>query len=155
MQRVGNAVLSALWANRVIQTPKHLLSVHTQRVKSLQLDETDMYITRLRGATVYENNLFIGCVQEIYQRIDNPRYIIQVRNRFRVSYFNVPALLSNNKANAVLMHKYWEHYVAKGTLLFTRNATGRKDLLAARKGSFDYDDKFFERKRAVNKDNWF
>ncbi|MCL2378736.1 MAG: hypothetical protein FWC77_06395 [Defluviitaleaceae bacterium] len=154
MQRVGSAVLSALCTTRAIQTPKALVSSRTERTRSFSAEEPDLYTIRLHGATVYENNLFIKCVQEIYQRIDNPRYIIQLQNRFRTSYFNVPALFSNNKTNAEVMNESWRKHIGRGNLIFTRNATGRKALLTARKGSFDYDDMFFERKLAVKIEQW-
>ena len=53
-----------------------------------------------------------------------------------------------------IMLKYWRKHVGRGQIIFTRNAKGRQALLSARKGSFDYDDKFHERKRATLHDQW-
>ena len=150
MQKVGRATLSALQAINAIQTPKGQVSSHTSKSRSINPDEPNIYTIRLQGATAYENNIFIRCIQEIYQRIDNPRYLIQVRNPVRTVYFSVPSLLSNNKTNAEIMQKYWKKHIGRGNLIFTRNAAGRKALLNARKGSFDYKDEFFERKQLTS-----
>jgi len=77
-----------------------------------------------------------------------------VKTRIRTSYFNVPTLFANNKTNADLFYRHWKKHVGKSKLVYTRSASGRKTVLDARKGSFDYNDKFFERKRAVKKEDW-
>ena len=157
IKKLGNTVLASLKKTGDIQTSPGLVSCSVEKIKvltelSVKLD--DLYITKLNGATIYENNLYIKCMQEIYKRVDNPRYLIIVGNRYRLSYFNVPSLFSVNKTNAELFFKYWKKYVGNGTLVYTRNAEGRKVLLNARKGSFDYNDKFFERKRAIKHGDW-
>ena len=156
MQRVGDAMLGALQQLGAIQTSRGLVVNRTERIRPTRGSgqKTDIYRTKLHGATVYENNLYIQCVGELYQRVDNPRYVIQVRNRLRTSYFNVPTLFAGNKANAEIMLAHWKKHVGKGALVYTRSAKGRKTLLAARKGSFDYNEKFYERKRAMRKDDW-
>ena len=93
-------------------------------------------------------------MQEVYRRVANPRYVIKIGNSMRSSYFNVPVLFGVNKKNAEVFYKFWKKHVGKGTLLYTRNASGRRALLDARKGSFDYNEKLFERKRAVKADDW-
>jgi len=157
MRNVGDATLAALQALRAIQTQRGLVSNRIETSKVVDLNggsRTKLYSTKLHGATVYENNLYIKCVQEIYQRVDNPRYVLMVKTRFRTSYFNVPTLFAVNKANAEVFYRHWKKHVGKSKLVYTRSAGGRKALLEARKGSFDYNDKFFERKRAVKKDDW-
>jgi len=156
MQAVGNATLASLQDHGAIQTHRGLVANRVEMTLGPPNESPRVkhYSTKLHGATVYENNLYIRCVQEIYQRVDNPRYVLVVRTIFRSSYFNVPTLFGNNKANAELFYGYWKKYVGKSKLVYTRNAKGRKILLNARKGSFDYNENFFQRKRAIKKDNW-
>ena len=158
MSKVAAATLIAMQELGVVQTPSGLVSSRVEKTKvNWDQDRTiNIYSTKLHGATVYENNLYIKCVQEIYQRIDNPRYLIMVRNRvnFRTSYFNVPTIFAVNKTNAEIFYQHWKKRIGKGKLVYTRNQEGRKALLDARKGSFDYNEKFFERKRAVKQENW-
>jgi len=157
MGAVGDAILNALQKHGAIQTQKGLVSNRVEKRTISHPRErlrVNYYSTKLHGATVYENNLYIKCVQEVYKRVDNPRYVLVVKTIFRSSYFNVPSLFGNNKKNAELFYEYWKKYVGRSKLIYTRNANGRKVLLNARKGSFDYNEKFFERKRAIKKDNW-
>jgi len=161
MEQVGSATLSALQEIGEIQT---LQDSPLSSVEKTQTDwgrdfrdrKANLYTTNLHGATVYENNLYIKCIQEVYHRVDNARYIIKVSSLFglRISYFTVPVLFATNKKNAEVFYRHWKKSIGKGTLVYTRNTSGRKSLLAARVGSFDYDDKFFELKRAIKNENW-
>ncbi|MCL2527591.1 MAG: DEAD/DEAH box helicase family protein [Defluviitaleaceae bacterium] len=156
MKNVGRAVLATLHDTGGIQTEKGLVANQVEKTRENwdNVNKVNIYSTKLHGATVYENNLFIACINEIYQRVDNPRYILVVKTRFKISYFNVPSLFAGNKASAELFCKYWQKYVGKSALVFTRSASGRRVVLNARKGSFDYNERFFERKRAVRVDDW-
>lgn len=157
MEKIGKATLATLHELGKIKTSLALVSVHTEKVTH-QYAEGGMnhHSTSLRGATVYENNLYIRCLDEIYKRVDNPRYVIKTSSLLgvRSTYFNVPSQFGNNKTNAEIFYKYWKKYIRKGLLIYTRNADGRIVLMDARKGSFDYNDRFFERKRARRKDDW-
>ena len=156
MRKVGDAVLFGLQELGAIQTQRGLVANRIEKTEGPPGEgpRVHMYSTKLQGATVYENNLYIQCVHEVYQRVDNPRYLLMVKTVFRKSYFNVPSLFANNKKNAELFYGHWKKNVGKSKLIYTRSVSGRKTLLDARKGSFDYNDKFFERKRAVKKDDW-
>ena len=138
MKDIGMAVLEALKEHGAIQTPK--VRLHVQKSKA------NIYSTSLQGATIYENNLYIKCVSEVYRRVDNPRYLLMVKAPREASYFNVPSLFANNKTNANIFYRHWQKHVGKSKLVLTRNAQGRSILLNARKGSFDYNERFFERK---------
>jgi len=156
MQAVGDTMLAALYDLGMFQTSRALVSNRVEKTKMVRdsFMQATLYSTRLHGATVYENNLYIQCIHELYQRVDNPRYVLMSIAHFRPSYFAVPTLFANNKANAELFHKHWKKHVGESKLVYTRHERGRKILLDARKGSFDYNNKFFERKRAVKADNW-
>ncbi|GHU41641.1 hypothetical protein FACS1894111_04230 [Clostridia bacterium] len=110
----------------------------------------------LLKASVHENNLFLSAMAEIYRRIDNPRYLIAYEDKkgLHTAYFNVPSILADNKAKAEAFYKEWQKHMSKGTLVYTRTEQGRKVLLRARKGSFDYTEKLTERQQGVKQGNW-
>ncbi len=89
-----------------------------------------------------ENNLFIKCIQEFLNPIENPRYLLIRTNRFgkvinQTDYFSIPAILSNNKKCVDIFAKLWEKYIGGSyKIVYTRNLEGRMTLLQARKNSF-------------------
>ncbi|MCL2606551.1 MAG: hypothetical protein FWD93_04655, partial [Coriobacteriia bacterium] len=156
MDRVGKATLAALHDLGAIKTAPGLVSNRTEKTP-IQFDNhttVNEHSTSLHGATMYENNLYIKCIEEIYSRVDNPRYLLTIKSMIRASYFNVPSLFGSNRSNADIFHKHWKKYVGKSKLIYTRNTEGRSALLRARRGSFDYNERFFERKRATRRDSW-
>ncbi|MCL2379539.1 MAG: DEAD/DEAH box helicase family protein [Coriobacteriia bacterium] len=156
MDRVGKATLAALHDLGAIKTAPELVSNRTEKTP-IQFDNhtaVNEHSTSLHGATMYENNLYIKCIEEIYSRVDNPRYLLTIKSMIRASHFNVPNLFGNNRSNADIFHKHWKKHVGKSKLIYTRNTEGRSALLRARRGSFDYNERFFERKRATRRDNW-
>lgn len=89
-----------------------------------------------------ENNLFIKCIQEFLNPIENPRYLLIRTNRLgkvinQTDYFAIPAILSNNKKCVDIFARLWEKYIGGSyKIVYTRNLEGRMTLLQARKNSF-------------------
>ena len=89
-----------------------------------------------------ENNLFIKCIQEFLNPIENPRYLLIRTNRFgkvinQTDYFSIPAILSNNKKCVDIFARLWEKYIGGSyKIVYTRNLEGRMTLLQARKNAF-------------------
>lgn len=88
-----------------------------------------------------ENNLFIQCLQEFLDPIENPRYILVKHDTFmervkQKDYFSIPSVLSANK-NSVNTFKFlWEKYIGRCDIIYTRNREGYQALLKARKEAF-------------------
>ena len=150
MRQVGSVVLTTMQDLGNLTTHRAMV---TNNVEKYRTEYGSLYVTELRGATAYENNLFIKCVQEVYARVDNQRYIIMVRG-IKPTYFNVPAIFCDNKTKAERFHQEWQKRIGKCKLIYTRSQNGRKILMNARKGSFDYNEKFFERQRSVKQAKW-
>jgi len=109
------------------------------------------YKVYLKGATVYENNLFIKSFEEVYSKVSDTRYIICIDKNNKLSsetYFNVPSIFDNDKNEATLFLEQWNLNVCKGNLIYTRSKEGRKRLLKVRKHSFSYNENFVVRKEA-------
>ena len=89
-----------------------------------------------------ENNLFIKCIQEFLNPIENPRYLLIRKNRLgkvinQTDYFSIPAILSNNKKCVDIFTRLWEKYIGGSyKIVYTRNLEGKMTLLQARKNSF-------------------
>jgi len=93
-----------------------------------------------------ENNLFMKCLQEFLDPIENPRYLLVKHDVFmervkQKDYFSIPSVLSANK-NCVNTFKFlWEKYIGRCDIIYTRNREGHQALLKARKEAFSASNK--------------
>ena len=141
MKQIGNAVLQTLLRNVNIVSSPACLSVETEKFTAYDeyYEENFTYNKiYLKGASVHENNLFIKCIEQIYDKVFDAKYIMKIRrkNNFKGnSYFNVPELFGVNKKTASIFAGEWNKNVCKGELVYTKSNEGRKILLYARKSS--------------------
>lgn len=151
MKKTGETVLLNLQRLDLIKSAKVVNLVRAAKDGGVK-----MYETELINSSVHENNLFIQCMREIYQRVDNPRYLIVHTNKRGKgeAYFGVPSVFSDNKAKAEQFYKMWQAHMGTCRLVYTRTANGRKTLLKARRGSFNYSERFSEQQRAVKNARW-
>lgn len=127
-------------AQTVLKTLREQFYITTQ-VRDLKLEIEYMangeIACYLQGATAKEEILFVDCLQELLDPVDNARYMIEksgwLQNKFGfANYFSIPTLFTSNKKDASLFFKYWQIYVDDSELIFTRTKEGRKRLLKAR-----------------------
>lgn len=132
LKQMGMAVLGALKTVGLVDS--YNAKVITQNM--------DQYTTAcfLEGGTTYEKNTFSDCMAQLMGRIDNPRYLLvrqQKRGLFKSrQYFAVPELLGTKKENAEALMQQMNKHAGSFSIVFTRNAQGRKNLLEARAKSF-------------------
>lgn len=146
MKEIGKTILDSMRICNKLLTDKQLVS---NKIEKFEIDGDKYYKVYLKGATVYENNLFIKSFEEVYNKVADTRYIICVKRKNKLakdSYFNVPSILDNDKHDATIFLNEWNSNVCKGTLIYTRSKEGRKLLLKARKNSMSYNENFFVRK---------
>lgn len=103
-------------------------------------DSDGIYVSCV-NLPVEENNLFIKCLQEFLNPVENPRYLFVKQEKFlntikQIDYFSIPAVLSSNKRDVELFKTLWEKYIGKCEIVYTRNYEGRRMLLRARKLAF-------------------
>ena len=103
-------------------------------------DSDGIYVSCV-NLPVEENNLFIKCLQEFLNPVENPRYLFVKQDKFlntikQTDYFSIPAVLSSNKKDVELFKTLWEKYIGECKIVYTRNYEGRKMLLHARKLAF-------------------
>lgn len=148
IKEISKTILNSMIKSNKLLTNKQLVS---SEIETIKVDDDKIYKVYLKGATVYENNLFIKSLEEIYSKVIDTRYIISIQKKNKLkkdTYFNVPSIWSYNKNEAELFLEEWKTNVCKGNLIYTRSKEGRRLLLKARKNSISYNEKFFRRKEA-------
>lgn len=96
------------------------------------------YSVYLKGGTAREKNVFSDCVEEVFQVVDNQKYLLYYQKGWNPmqGYFCVPALFSRNKEDAGVFQKAMSRRIGNYTLVYTRNENGRRVLLKARKYAY-------------------
>ena len=131
LKQIGSAVLKALRQIGEVQSYDAKAKTETY-----ELGFTACY---LDGGTTYEKNLFAGCIAEMFDIIDNPRYLLVREPRFparSTEYFSVPEIFGSRKENAEFLVRCIQKIAPNYHLQFTRNPEGRRILLKARAHSF-------------------
>ncbi|MGG1880593.1 DEAD/DEAH box helicase family protein [Paenibacillus cisolokensis] len=129
MKKVGEALLLTLIQINLIKTRKEV-TVQTDR------DSNGYVYCWLEGGTTYEQTLFLDAVRELFDPIENPRYLLLRKSKLgpinREDYHAVPQWIGRNKENAELFCRKWNLLVGQAEVRFTRNLEGRQLLLNAR-----------------------
>jgi hypothetical protein len=146
MKRISEIVLLALKETGYIKS--------NQVVAQIQVSENlgkKEYETELLQSTTYENNLYIQCMREIYDRVDNPRYLIVFgpKKGTPVAYFSVPTVFADHKSKATHYYNLWRKQMGNCRLVYTRNGNGRNILQKARGGDAFSSNQFFTQQRAI------
>jgi superfamily II DNA or RNA helicase len=130
LELIGNIVLKNLINERIIQTSAEKLKVVTSS------DVFKNSICHLEGGSNYERSQFIQTLQELIAPVDNPRYLIEQRDRFffmkKSSYFPIPEIFAKNKKSAEFFRRTWRETFDTSDLIFTRTTEGRRVLLKLR-----------------------
>ena len=131
MKQVSIVLLEALSAQGAIKSSLKIVGLQVENEKG------EVFI-RCTNLPVEENNLFMNCLQEFLDPIDNPRYLLVKHDVFQKffkqkDYFAIPAVLSANKESVKTFQLLWERYIGKCDVVYTRNLEGRKVLLRARR----------------------
>ena len=130
-KRMGKVVLQTLYDLGYINSQMETIAIETK----LAL-EGNVYCT-ITGVNQYESTLFINALEEIVQPIENPRYLIIIKNYFRrkldiQNFYAVPTLFGAHKKNSLLFLQNWKKELGHSKLFYTRHIVGRKLLLKAR-----------------------
>lgn len=130
--RVAEIILQTLCETGLIETPRKELSLNYAP------SGDDRSACSLAGGSLYESDLFIRCMEEMLDPVDNPRYLLfrphpdrSKARRGEGDFHAVPAVLSQKKLASVLQ-KNWHKSLGPCELIYTRRKDGRKRLLKAR-----------------------
>mgnify|MGYP002622083555 CR=1 FL=1 len=103
--------------------------------------QLDSIYVSCKNLSEEENNLFIKSLQEFFDPIENPRYILVKKDKFagivsQIDYFSIPSVFCANKKSINVFKALWEKYIGNCEIVYTRNLEGRRLLLKARKEAF-------------------
>lgn len=101
-------------------------------------DQMMRYYIYLMGGTAREKSVFADCVEELFQVVDNQRYLLYFQKGWNPmqDYFCVPGLFSRNKEDAGGFQAAMNRRIGNYRLIYTRNEEGRRILLNARKYAY-------------------
>ena len=133
LRQVGEALVHALFQSGQIETPARKLQVIVDKGIAGQL------YCGIRGGTAYDKQVFLDALSEVLGPIDNPRYLLVRRGKWRgqdrLDFHAIPSVLGTKKENALLFSQAWDKYVSDNKIVYTRSALGRRALLKARKSA--------------------
>jgi hypothetical protein len=110
---VGDSILKTLKFMKIISESAQLIFLH-------RYGQTGFF---LQDSTIKENSIFREAFIEMLSEIENPRYILQVKQ----TYFAVPDIIGTNRENADFLLKKLR-LTRQGSLIFTRNPNGKVKL---------------------------
>ncbi len=92
----------------------------------------------LKGGSGKDKAVFAKTMMEFYGEIDNQRYILYSKKRRKTNrgYFVIPEIFSKNKEQAQCFADIISKCVEPFNAVYTRNESGRRLLLEARKHAF-------------------
>lgn len=102
------------------------------------LNKNEVYVIYLLGGTGHDKKIFADCVSQLYDPIDNQRYILYSKKRRnkKDGYFAVPECFSKRKEDALVFAECMKQFLGKYEAVYTRSEAGRKILLKARIKAF-------------------
>ena len=133
MKQIGIIMLESLSYQGYIKSSLKIIGLEVTQ------DEEGVYVSCANLPTE-ENNLFIKCMREFLDPVENPRYLFvrhgNLLGQKQTDYFSIPTILSNNKNDVNIFKSLWEKYIGECEIIYTRNTQGRITLLSARKNAF-------------------
>ena len=142
LKAVGGVVLNSLYRCKYISTPRTKIKIVVRK------DNKKNVTCAITGCTLKESNLFADCLEEVFTKTENQRYIIAklINNLKEINqYYNVPEVLSIKKEYAEIFSKYWGQKIGEHDLIYTKTADGRRKLLKARMKNISYKDKILKK----------
>jgi hypothetical protein len=101
------------------------------------IDDSGAVFCRVEGGSNFDKAIFINCLKEVIEPVDNPRYIL-IRKSTALKFLHqqdfhaIPDILCRKRENAEKFARDWRHWVGRCTIQYTRNLEGRRFLLKAR-----------------------
>ena len=126
LRAIGDCILKALLKEGSISTKNASVAV--------DLSEAEKSYVFLRGGSEREKDVFAQCVYEFFGGVDNQRYILEAKGKVPklCKYYCVPEMFGKKKEDAMMFHQLVKYYIGNYQLFYTKNAEGKKKLLAAR-----------------------
>jgi len=147
LKYVGKVVVRSLCEAEIIDNAYYNVKVKVYEDENKENPKLHFIVNNV---TSHERTIIINCLEEIFSRVENQRYIL-INKKFKIStYYNVPNVLSVNRRYADIFYQNWCKYIGKSKLIYTKSLKGRNILLKARIKTFNYtniDELFFVKKK--------
>lgn len=126
LMQFGKGVEKALQDNGHFEEYNHRVEVQQEGV---------YHALYLKGGSGHDKALFAQCVSELFDELDNQRYILYAPSRKNKmdGFYVVPELFSKRKEDAYYFKEAMKKYIGNYQLVYTRSSNGRKILLRGRK----------------------
>lgn len=139
-------------ADCILKTLKDIGEITTRNTKvevySNSLNTNIM--CSLSNATVHEKTVFANAVSEMLSPIDNPRYLLIKQPKKYTDSYACPSIIGTKKENAQIFADYLKKKELKYNIVYTRNESGRQDLIKCKKYSYiNANAKFVKRKKVA------
>lgn len=120
----SKAIINALIKNNVITSKKTKVVV-----KRNSWNSSKIY---LLNATTYEQNIFSECLIQMFEQIDQPRYLLAKPRRFlRNEYYVVPDVFKKNKETVKILERELAKKLGHFQILFAKNEFGKNEVIKA------------------------
>ena len=133
IRQIGIIVLETLYYMGLIKTNLKNINIECKY-------NNESSFLAVENVSPEENNLIISALEEILNPIENPRYLLVRNNPLlfweATDFHAIPNIIGQKKENVEVFAKLWNKYIGKCDIIYTRNSTGRKVLLNARKQAF-------------------
>ena len=131
IKKIGEAVLDTLFELGYMTSSRENINIQSELLSKGNV------VCTIVGATQYESTLFVDALEEVVKPIENPRYLIIVKNFFRrkmklQNYYAVPTIFGSHKKDVVIFQKHWSRQMGRSKVFYTRQYEGRRLLLKAR-----------------------
>ena len=135
LKYVGKVVVRSLCEADIIDNAYYNVKVKVYEDENKNNPELHFIVNNV---TSHERTIIINCLEEIFSKVENQRYIL-INKKLKIStYYNVPSIFSVNKETANIFYQNWCKYIGKSKLVYTKSPKGRSILLKARIRTFDY-----------------
>ncbi len=131
LEAAGRAILKSMEHLNLLASPPRQV-----QVKMIE-EENGLPGCYLSGASLLEERLFLQALEEFFNPVDNPRYLLAIEyepdegQRF-IQFYAVPSVFGQRRSDAEIFLEQWEKQPAQHRLHYTRTFEGRRLLLRAR-----------------------
>ncbi|MCF2137899.1 MAG: hypothetical protein K9W43_11765 [Candidatus Thorarchaeota archaeon] len=133
--QIGTVILKTFHYMGVIKTDLNTLQVSVDEID----DSVGDIYCHLEGGSNQEKWIFLQALQELFNPIDNPRYLLITEINLmlvkKIQYHAIPSKIGAHRRYVEQFTKLWHKYVCPANYIYTRNLRGRAILVKARNHS--------------------
>ncbi len=147
--KIGEVMLSCMKAKELVANE----DLDVQIVSATKTNEG--YSIYLKGASAYQESVFVQAMQEFCSPIDNPKYLLERSHTWlktinQKDYHAIPSFMSSTRQDVETFRRTWSRIVGECSVYSTQNREGRRILLESRLNSSSHR----ERNTTIIEERW-